>query len=147
MSGHVRVLARFPAILSNCPETRDLWHIVTFFQFCIDCTRMAYTAPATAAPSPVLGSAYLTSQSSIPPSSPSELGTSICLNLSLFKTTLKRYRALDDAITTRLNRDAALHRADVLDVNEEPQRRTCLRVWADILGEPLGATFLFRSLY
>ncbi len=92
------------------------------------------TAAASQPPPVVLGSAYLTSQSSIPPSSPSELGTSICLNLSLFKSTLKRYRALDDAITTRLNRDAALHRADVLDVHEEPQRRTCLRIWADILG-------------
>lgn len=90
-------------------------------------------SPSQAAASPILGSAYLTSQSSIPPSSPSELGTSICLNLSLFKTTLKRYRALDDAITTRLNRDAALHRSDVLDVTEEAQRRTCSRIWADIL--------------
>lgn len=102
---------------------------------------------------PILGSAYLTSQSLIPPASPHDPSPSLCLNLSLFKTTLKKYRALDDSITTRLNRDAALHRADsfnsgspsypvgdaaslpVLDVQEEGQRRTCLRIWRDMTGE------------
>jgi len=84
----------------------------------------------------LLGSAYLTSQSLIPPSSPSELNASLCLNISLFKNTLKKYRALDDAITTRLNRDQALHRENNNGGNtEEGQRRNCLRIWRDIIGE------------
>lgn len=60
------------------------------------------------------------------------------MNLSYFKSTIAGYRKLDDAITTRLNRDAALHRADVLDVNEQSQRNTCQRIWLDVLGALLG---------
>lgn len=96
--------------------------------------------------SPLLGSAYLTSESAIPPASPSELNPSLCFNVSLFKNTLRRYRALDDAITTRLNRENALQRRDtrakgelpsgVLDVRQENQRATCTHIWADILGAP-----------
>lgn len=82
---------------------------------------------------PLLGSAYLTSQSLIPPASPSELNASLCLNISLFKNTLKKYRALDDAITTRLNRDQALHR-ELGGNTEEGQQRNCLRIWRDIIG-------------
>ncbi|KAK9897489.1 hypothetical protein P389DRAFT_57683 [Cystobasidium minutum MCA 4210] len=81
---------------------------------------------------PLLGSAYLTSQSLIPPASPSELNASLCLNISLFKNTLKKYRALDDAITTRLNRDQALHREQGGN-SEEGQKRNCLRIWRDII--------------
>lgn len=83
---------------------------------------------------PLLGSAYLTSQSLIPPASPSELNASLCLNISLFKNTLKKYRALDDAITTRLNRDQALHREHGGNT-EEGQKQNCLRIWRDIIGE------------
>lgn len=86
---------------------------------------------------PLLGSAYLTSQSLIPPASPSELNASLCLNISLFKNTLKRYRALDDAITTRLNRDQALHR-EYGGNTEEGQKSNCLRIWRDILGMVLA---------
>jgi hypothetical protein len=82
----------------------------------------------------LLGSAYLTSQSLIPPASPTELNASLCLNISLFKDTLKRYRALDDAITTRLNRDQALHRENSGANAVEGQNRTCLRIWRDIIG-------------
>lgn len=102
---------------------------------------------------PLLGSAYLTSQSLIPPASPNDLSQSVCLNISLFKSTIKKYRALDDAITTRLNRDAALHRGDpststgkdglpVLDVNEAAQGQTCLRIWQDMIGEPSKNTLV-----
>lgn len=88
---------------------------------------------------PLLGSAYLSSTSLIPPQSPSDLSPSLCLNITLFKQTLKRYRALDDAIVLRLNRDSALHRSDSggqLDTHSEPHRMTCLRIWKDIIGGP-----------
>ena len=104
-------------------------------------TQMSTSASTSAGSSvgPVLGSAYLTAQSLIPPASPSDqLSPSLCLNVSLFKATLKKYRALDDQIIVRLNRDAALHRGDkttgALDVAEEGQRKTCLRVWRDMTG-------------
>jgi len=103
-----------------------------------DAARRAFMAANTSQTStgPLLGSAYLTSNSLIPPQSPSDLSPSLCLNISLFKQTLKRYRALDDAIVVRLNRDSALHRGDAggpLDVHDEPHRKTCLRIWKDVI--------------
>lgn len=86
---------------------------------------------------PVLGSAYLTSQSLIPPALPTDqFSPSLCLNISLFKSTLKKYRGLDDQIMVRLNRDAALHRGDAMATGElgSAERKTCLRIWREMTG-------------
>lgn len=61
-------------------------------------------------PSPLLGSAYLKSQSA-PSPKPLPATPSLCLNLSLFKSHLKSLRAVDDSIILRINRSDALSRA------------------------------------
>ncbi|KAM0746310.1 hypothetical protein T439DRAFT_330024 [Meredithblackwellia eburnea MCA 4105] len=62
--------------------------------------------------SPLLGTAYIVSQSSHSPSTVQQtvITPSLCANLTQFKNVLRLSRSLDDSIILRLNRTAALQR-------------------------------------
>ena len=86
---------------------------------------------------PLLGSAYLRSQSPLPPLLPTPPSESLCLNLSLFKSHLKSLRALDDSIILRLNRSDALSRSsDATRPNRENTgvgKGECDAFWAELV--------------
>lgn len=90
--------------------------------------------------SPLLGTAYILSQSPTSPPSAVHQTTitpSLCANLSAFKTLLRQSRSLDDSIILRLNRAAALARAN-------PARGECDAFWLELVerwserGQVLG---------
>ncbi|GAA6041732.1 hypothetical protein JCM8097_008303 [Rhodosporidiobolus ruineniae] len=96
--------------------------------------------------SPLLGTPYLLSQSPSPSSSTSStdpsstthtlVTPSVCHNLTLFQSLLSRSRQLsDDAITTRLNRAAALSGAAVSGRGARTMGESeCAAVWAELTG-------------
>lgn len=85
------------------------------------CLQVEEMSEAAMSNSPLLGTAYLLSQS--PAAAPVvTVPASLCMNLSLFKSHLRSLRSLDDSITTRLNRADALSRtSSALRPNRELQ--------------------------
>ncbi|KAH8924031.1 hypothetical protein BT69DRAFT_1349716 [Atractiella rhizophila] len=92
---------------------------------------------------PLLGSAYLEA----PPTPPSiqNVDMNTCLNLSTFKYIMRQYRALDDSIIVRLNRNAALFRQNrdrdgsaSSNSLEDARQEECTKIWSEMLANWRG---------
>lgn len=111
------------ALLGDAP-TSTLHHFTTF--------RIPTDPPPSPqmTPSPLLGTAYILSQSPSSNSASSVQKTpitpSLCANLSAFKSLLRQSRALDDSVILRLNRAHALARAN-------PALRECDAFWKELV--------------
>lgn len=88
--------------------------------------------------SPLLGSAYLLSQSPIPTVRALPATPSLCLNLSLFKSHLKSLRSVDDSVILRMNRADALSRSNA---SSRPNRENsgvgaqeCAAFWNELVA-------------
>lgn len=97
-------------------------------------------AATSSSPSPLLGTAYLLSQSTtyaLPSLTP--VSVSLCTNLSQFKSHLRTLRSVDDSIILRLNRADALSRSVTSDparLNRENQgvgSRECDAFWNELV--------------
>ncbi|KAK4704009.1 hypothetical protein P7C70_g2199, partial [Phenoliferia sp. Uapishka_3] len=96
---------------------------------------------STPTPSPLLGTAYILSQSpSATGPSPIQqtvITPSLCANLSAFKSVLRQSRTMDDSIILRLNRAHAIARSN-------PAMKECDSFWSELVerwaerGQVLG---------